>query len=110
MTEAHDGVDTTISLTYHAAKSLLRSVRPSVFITAEGNRPWSKKWILTFRALEPGSVLDQLWDSVLLRTFDAVSGSQPDAQHRMLARDARMRLDTLEVRRKTLAGHADHRR
>ena len=54
-------------------------------------------------------MLDQLWDSVLLRTFDAMSGSQPDAQHRMLARDARMRLDTAEDRKNTLTTHGDHR-
>ncbi|KAF2725524.1 hypothetical protein K431DRAFT_200470, partial [Polychaeton citri CBS 116435] len=48
-------------------------------------------------------------DSVLLRTFDAKSGSQPDEHRRMLARDARMRLDTTELRGNTLKTHANHR-
>ena len=70
---------------------------------------WSKTLIPALRALEPGTVLDQLWDSVLLRTFDAMSGSQPDAHYRMLARDARMHLDTAEDRKNTLTTHGDHR-
>ena len=109
MTGLQEGTDTTVLLTRFTAKSLLCSARPNVFKTAEDDRMWSKTWIPALRAQEPGSVLDQLWDSVLLRTFDAMSGSQPDAQYRMLARDARMRLDTAEDRKNTLTTHGDHR-
>ena len=102
-------MDTTVLLTRFTAKSLLCSAQPGVFKTAEDDRIWSRTWIPALRTREPGSVLDQLWDSVLLRTFDAMSGSQPDAQHRMLTRDARMRLDTAEDRKNTLTTHGDHR-
>ncbi len=108
MTEAQEAIDTNISLTRSTAKSLLCSAQPSVFKTAEDDRTWSRAWIPALRALFPGSVLDQLWDSVLLRTSDARSGSQPNAQHRMLARAARMALDTEKARRDTLTTHADH--
>ena len=37
-----------------------------------------------------------------------MSGSQPDGKYRMLARDARMRLDTEEARFDTLTKHANH--
>ena len=106
MTEAHEDADTTVLLTHDTAKSLLGS---TLLFGAENERPWSKKWLTALRTRERGGVLDQLWDSVLLRTFDTVSGSQPDAQHRMLARAARMALDTEKARRDTLTTHADHR-
>lgn len=109
MTESQEATDTNISLTRHTAKSLLCSPQPSVFKTAEDDRTWSREWIPAFRQLLAGSVLDQLWDSVLLRTYDAMSGSQPGPQHRMFARAARMALHTAKVRRDTLETHADHR-
>lgn len=110
MTESQEAVNTNISLTRHTAKSLLCSAQLSVFEnTAEDDRTWLRAWDPILRALVPGSVLDQLWDSVLLRTFDAMSGSQPDTQHRMLARAARMALHTAKARRDTLETHADHR-
>lgn len=45
-----------------------------------------------------------------MRTFDGVLGSQPCPESfRMLARSARMRLDTDWIRIKTLETHADHK-
>ena len=44
-----------------------------------------------------------------MRTSDAMSGSHPNNDsRRMLARDARMRLDEEDTRRETLKKHADH--
>ena len=110
MTESQEALDTNIALTQQTAKSLLCSAQPSFLETTdEDDRMWSRIWIPALRVLVPGSVLDQLWDSVLLRTFDAKSGSQPNTQHRMLARAARMVLHTAKARRDMLETHADHR-
>ena len=54
-------------------------------------------------------MLDQLWDSPLLRVYDEMSGSQPDDKHRMLACDARMRPDTDQDRPETLKNQANRR-
>ena len=105
MTEIHEDADITVLLTHDTAKSLLGNM---LFFGAENERLWSKKWVPALRSQERGGVLDQLWDSVLLRTFDAKSGSRPNAQHRMLARAPRMALDTEEARHNTLTTHADH--
>ena len=45
-----------------------------------------------------------------MRTFDAMSGSQPKTHKGLLARAPRMTLHTKEARRETLATHADHRK
>lgn len=102
-------MDTNTLLNYDTIVSLLQSAKPSVFKSAEDKRPWSRKWTPALRHLFPGSVLDELWDSPLLRTYDQMSGSQPDDVGRMLARDPRSPLDKDEVRVETLAKHANHR-
>lgn len=108
MAEEDEVVDPACLLDYDTAKSLL--TRPgSVFICAEQERCWSRVWTSPhLRDLFPGSVLARLWDTVLFRTFDGDSGSQPNDQWRMLARDARGRLDTRDLRQDTLKVHADH--
>ena len=109
MIGVHEDMDTNTLLTYHTAVSFLRPARPSIFTSAEEKRSWSRKWTPALRDVNGGSVLDRLWDSTLMRTYDAMSGSYPDDDdHRMLARDARMRLDEEETRRETLTKHANH--
>lgn len=102
-------MDNDTTLTRDIAICLLNVTQTSAFIPAEHKRSWSRKYVLGHRSRNPGSVLDELWDSLLTRTYDMASGSQPGSQRRMFARDARMRLDTEEIRHDTLARHANHR-
>lgn len=104
-----ENMDTDTPITWDTAALLLKPATPSVFISAEEKRPWGRIWASALRHLFPGSVLDELWDSPLLRTYDQMSGSQPDDAGRMLARDPRCRLDRDEARAKTLAKHANHK-
>lgn len=100
----------TPQLTREIANSLLQPEERSVFIPAEQQRMWSRKWIPSQRHLSRDPVLEQLWGRPLMRSYDAISGSEPCPEtHRMLARGPRMRLDTKEKRIKTLKTHTDHR-
>ena len=54
-------------------------------------------------------MLDQMSDSVLLRAYDVFSGSNPNAQRVMLAREPRLRLDTVEARDMSLTAHVNYR-
>ena len=108
MAESCEVADTTTPLPHSIAKSLLRPWHLSVFDVADNKYMWSRRWTSACRTQWSGSVLDRLWDSLLLRTYDILSGSQPDGQHRMLARDAKMRLDSNEACFDTLTKYANH--
>lgn len=95
-------------LTYETAAALLHPKETSTSTSAEEKRPWARRWAPALRQLLPGSVLDELWDCVLMRTYDGISGSLPDHNCRMLARDAEMRLDKEEKRKETLSNHSNH--
>lgn len=105
-------------LTHDIVLSLLRPLQASVFTSAEEDRIWSRLWSISLRRNMRGGVLDQLWDSCLMRTFDRYSGSLPDADNRrMLARAPRMPLnkrgqreypDEKKTRVAMLRQHADH--
>ena len=102
-------MDTTL-LTYGTVRSLLYPKNQSSVISAEQKRPWSRTWTPALRNLCPNSVLEQLWDGLLMRTYDEISGSQPcPKSFRMLARASRMRLDEEEMRIGTLETHLDHK-
>ena len=98
MIQARKGMDTNTLPTYDTAKSLLRPACSTGITSAEDKRSWWREWIPASRDLDGGNVLNKLWDSVLMRTYDGMSGSPPDSQCRMLARNARMHLDTEEIR------------
>ncbi len=104
-----NNMDPNTFLTYETAASLLRPKISLASISAEDERSWARQWTPALGHLVPGSVLDELWDCSLMRTYDAVSGSPPHhIDSRMLARNARMRLDEEDTRIETLSKHADH--
>lgn len=96
-------------LTSRTASSLLQPQNNGVFRSAEDKHAWARVWSPGIRAMFPGSVLDELYDCPLMRTFDMRSGSYPGKDRRMLARAPRLRLDNEQVRIEALTMHVDHR-
>ena len=82
--------------TRHTAERLMQDhLLFSPFERAESCRPWSAT-----ESQDPGAPL--------LRTWDHMSGSIPDKDGRMLARNSRMRLQTQEARKSSLETHIHH--
>jgi hypothetical protein len=76
-------------LTRDTAIFRLQNADPSISSTAERKRSWSTSHIPASGNLDTGSFLGRLWDSILMRTYDNVSGSRPDGHYRVFARNAR---------------------
>lgn len=83
------------SLTHIVARELLQSPAGATFTNEEHRHPW----------LVPCVLIQQ----PLLRLWDHNSGSQPDSDEYMRARNPRQRLDTAESRHETLGRHINHR-
>ncbi|USW56730.1 hypothetical protein Slin15195_G100490 [Septoria linicola] len=103
--ESHEEMRPDHWLAADLARDLLRPQNNSMTICADDERMWSRRWAPELRHLFPGSVFDDLWDSVLMRCYGHFSGSRPDDERRMLARDPRMRLDSKDIRKQTPATH-----
>ncbi|QKX62542.1 uncharacterized protein TRUGW13939_09703 [Talaromyces rugulosus] len=75
--------------------SLLRSLSNPFLAIEEDQHPWSINRFPVF-------------ERPFLRTWDLMSGSQPDQGNRMQSRAPRQRLDTIDTRVQSLTTHADH--
>ncbi|RSL66150.1 hypothetical protein CEP54_003948 [Fusarium duplospermum] len=85
-------------------------VRSRLFPTPEEERDASVSWAQDQRNWKPfpGEFYVGHVDVPLLRTWDRMSGSQPDEDGHMFARNREQRLHTDEVRRDTLELHLNH--
>ncbi|PPJ53773.1 hypothetical protein CBER1_04543 [Cercospora berteroae] len=97
------------------AKELLVAQPPPFMGTEEAQRPWN---LIPIRYNEHGRLLPHpfqetsihraLKDRPLMRLWDNNSGSKPEYDGSMLARDNELRLDTFRARKESLAHHADY--